>query len=209
MWINKLNLNFKDAFIPLSLSCISFFHQIKVDEPLLRATTEFWIPTRHVFQFNGVELCPTLEEFGAIMGEHDFSAIILLTLDEDLSDLAHQILGVPLAIAVAKRWCKSIKLNVFIVFKNFSKKDVPLARMKRSYHLNAFCLSILARFFLVHETPQVDPGILNVVKHRGSGSQIAIILAETLNGLDVVHREEATFFSRSPLLLHVSSLIFA
>ena len=26
MWINKLNLNFKDALIPLGLSCISFFH---------------------------------------------------------------------------------------------------------------------------------------------------------------------------------------
>jgi len=40
MWINKLNLNFKDAFIPLGLSCISFFYQIKVDEPLLRAAIE-------------------------------------------------------------------------------------------------------------------------------------------------------------------------
>ena len=28
-----------------------------------------------------------------------------------------------------------------------------------------------------------------------------IILAKTLNGLDVVHREEATFFVGSPLLL--------
>ena len=44
MWINKLNLNFKDALIPLGLSYISFFHQIKVDEPLLRAAIEFWIP---------------------------------------------------------------------------------------------------------------------------------------------------------------------
>ena len=42
MWINKLNLNFKDALIPLDLSCISFFHQIKVDEPLLRAATELF-----------------------------------------------------------------------------------------------------------------------------------------------------------------------
>ena len=40
-WINKLNLNFKDDLIPLSLSCTSFFHQIKVDEPFLCATTEF------------------------------------------------------------------------------------------------------------------------------------------------------------------------
>jgi len=106
MWINKLNLNFNYALIHLGLSCISSFHQIKVDEPLLRATTKLWIPTQHVSQFNDMELCPTLKEFGVI---------ILLTLKEDLSDLAHQLLGVPLAMA--KRWCKSNKLNVFMVFK--------------------------------------------------------------------------------------------
>ena len=98
-WINKLNLNFKYAFIPLGLSCISLFHQIKVNEPLLLAATKFWILTRHVFQFNGVELYPILEKFGAIMGEHNFNAIILPTLEEDLFDLAHQLLGVPLTMA--------------------------------------------------------------------------------------------------------------
>ena len=56
MWINKLNLNFKDALIPLCLSCISFLHQIKVDELFLYAAIELWIPTQHPFQFNGVEL---------------------------------------------------------------------------------------------------------------------------------------------------------
>ena len=99
MWINKVNLNFKDALIPLGLSFIPFFHQIKGNEPLLRAATEFWIPTWHVFQFNDVELCPTLEELGAIMGEDYFGAIILPTHEEDLFDLAHQLLGVPLAMA--------------------------------------------------------------------------------------------------------------
>ena len=53
----------------------------------------------------------------------------------------------------------------------------------------------------MHETPHVDPEILYVVKHLGSGSPLAIILAETLNGLDVVHREEATLFVGSPFLL--------
>ena len=32
---------------------------------------------------------------------------------------------------------------------------------------------------------------------------MSIILAKTLNGLDAVHREEATFFAGSPLLLQV------
>ena len=67
--MEKLGLSFKEAIIPLSLSCIFPYHQIKVNEPLLRAATNFWIPTWHVFHFNGVEICPILEEFSAIMGE--------------------------------------------------------------------------------------------------------------------------------------------
>jgi len=64
-----------------------------------------------------MELCPTLEEFGAIMGELDLNAIILPTLEEDLSDLAHQP-WVPLAMA--KRLFMLDKLNVHMVFKYFS-----------------------------------------------------------------------------------------
>ena len=114
-----------------------------MNEPLLHAATEIWIPTQHVFQFNGLKLCLTLEEFDVITGKHDFSAVILPTLKEDLSDLAHQLLGVPLAMA--KRWYKSDKLNVHMVFKYFSQKDVPLVGVKCSHHLNTFCLSILTK----------------------------------------------------------------
>ena len=105
-----------------------------------------------------MELCPTLEEFGAIMGEPDLGSIILPTLEEDLSDLACQLLGVPLSMA--KRWCPLNKLNVHMVFKYFSQQDVPLAGVKSFQYLNAFCLCILMRYFLVHETPCVDPRIL-------------------------------------------------
>ena len=81
-----------------------------------------------------------------------------------------------------------------MVFKYFSQQDVPLAGMKSSQYLNAFCLCILVRYYLVHEIPCVDPRILQAVKNLGRGSSIIIILAETLNGLDIVHRWEATFF---------------
>ena len=87
-WIKKLGLSFKDALIPLGHSCIFPYHQIQVDEPLLHAATKFWIHTRHVFQFNGVELCPTPEEFSAIMGKLEVSTLILPTTDEDFSVMA-------------------------------------------------------------------------------------------------------------------------
>ena len=55
-----------------------------MNEPLLHAAIELWIPTQHVFQFNGVELCLTLEKFNAIMGEPNVNSLILPTTDEDI-----------------------------------------------------------------------------------------------------------------------------
>ena len=67
-----------------------------------------------------MELCPTLEEFGVIIGNHDFGAIILPTLKENPFELAHHVLEVHLSMV--KRWCKSKKLNVPMVFKYFTKR---------------------------------------------------------------------------------------
>ena len=67
------NSSFVPTLVPFSLFCIFPYNQIKVDEPLLHATTNFWIPTQHVFHLNGVEIWPTLKEFSAIMGEPEVS----------------------------------------------------------------------------------------------------------------------------------------
>lgn len=85
------------------------------------------------------------------MGECNFSSIILSTLEEDLSKLAHKALEVH--HSMAKIWCNSRKLNVAVVFKYYTKKFAPLSRAERSHRLNSFCLYILVRFSLVHETP--------------------------------------------------------
>ena len=53
----------------------------------------------------------------------------------------------------------------------------------------------------MRETPRVDPRIFRVVKRLRSGSPLAFVFVETLNGLDAIHREEATFFVGSSLIL--------
>ena len=45
VWIKKLSPNFKDTLTPLGLSCIPFYHQIRVNKLLFQAVIEFWIPT--------------------------------------------------------------------------------------------------------------------------------------------------------------------
>jgi len=42
-----------------------------------------------------------------------------------------------------------------------------------------------------------------VVSNLRRGSPTGMILVETLNDMDVVHRKEAKFFAGSPLLLQV------
>ena len=73
----------------------------------------------------------------------------------------------------------------------------------RSHYLNSFCLCLLARYFLVHETPRVDQQMILVVNNIEKGSPVGIILTETIKGLDAIRRGEATFFVGSPLLLRV------
>ena len=55
----------------------------------------------------------------------------------------------------------------------------------------------------MHETPCVDQRIFWVVINLERGSLVGMIMAKTLNGLDVVHRKEVTFFAGSLLLLQV------
>ena len=54
------------------------------------------------------------------MGEPNLSPIILPTFEEDLFDLAHQFLAVPLAMD--KRWCTLNKLNIHMVFNYLSQR---------------------------------------------------------------------------------------
>ena len=86
-WIRKLGPDFKDPIAPYGHSCIFPYHQIRVDEPLLRATTNYWIPSRHVFRFNGIELCPTIKEFAAIIGKPEIDDLIFPTMGGDLPSL--------------------------------------------------------------------------------------------------------------------------
>ena len=66
-WIRKLGPDFKDSITPYGLSCIFPYHQIRVGEPFLCVATNYWVPSQHVFRFNRIELCPTIEEFTAII----------------------------------------------------------------------------------------------------------------------------------------------
>ena len=86
-WIRKLSPDFKDSITLYGLSCVFLYHQTKVVEPLLRVAANFSVPSQHVFRFNGIELCPTIEKFGAIIGKPEINDLIFHTIGGDLPSL--------------------------------------------------------------------------------------------------------------------------
>ena len=79
-WIRKPGPDFKDSVAPSSLSCIFSYHQIREDEPLRCASANYWVPSRHVFRFNRIELCPTIKEIVVIIGESEIDDLIFPTM---------------------------------------------------------------------------------------------------------------------------------
>ena len=94
-WIKRLGLDFKDSIAPYGLSYDFPYHQIRVDKPLLYAAVNYWVPSQHVFCFNGIELCPTIEEFGTIMDKPKIDDLIFSTIGKDLPSLLQVMLGEP------------------------------------------------------------------------------------------------------------------
>ena len=170
-----------------------------MDEPLLCATTNYWVPSCHVFRLNEIELCPIIEEFGAIMGESKIDDLIFPTMSGDLPSLLWIVLGV--LETTANRWCVFDKLNLRLVFDYFSSLGLPKGERPWSYYLHAFSLCALARYFLVQHSYCVDLRMCMVAYELKRGNLVGLILAETFDGLDSFRRREASFFAGSPLLL--------
>lgn len=114
-----------------------------MEEPLLRAVANFWIPIRHVFHFNIMEISPTLEEFSAIIGEPKVSTLIFPTIGEHLFSFVQALLGV--SLDTAWHWCMFDKLNIRSIFAYFSWLTVPVTSRPCYNYLNAFYLCILVR----------------------------------------------------------------
>ena len=86
-WIRKLGLDFKVSVASYGFSYIFPYHQIRVDDPFLHAVANYWVPFRHIFYFNEIELCTTIEEFVTIMGEPEIDDLIFPTMGGDLPSL--------------------------------------------------------------------------------------------------------------------------
>ena len=158
-WIRRLGPNFKDSIAPCGLSCVFPYHQIRMDEPLLHAVAIYQVPSQHVFHFNGIELCPTIKEFVAIIGESEIDNLIFPTMGMDLPSLLQVMLSIP--SVTANRWCVFDKLNLRLV-SNRSTYAGCCPRMWVESHFGLsfpkidFCLFKMLFFPFLHSSSQFN-----------------------------------------------------
>jgi len=167
----------------------------------LRGMVDFWDPEDHVFRIGLDELCPTIEEFSALMRQD--MALPLASLRDGRSPRA--ILAELLEIEESD--CRAMivegKLHLGRLVNFFTwLGDDP------TYFHGRTAACIICAFsqmvLVTGDAVSVDPLIIRVVLEARRGRLVTpILLAETLNGLDAMAQGQIEFFRGSPYLLYM------
>ena len=113
-WVHNLDFNTKTNFTAYKLEGIKALRNVKIKWDFLHAAVKFWDPEDHVFQFNTVELCPTIEEFSAIFGYDPSKKSIAVSYDPRHKESFSGALGLPTSIIDSMIEGRMVNLHAII-----------------------------------------------------------------------------------------------
>ena len=97
-WVHSFDFSTKTNFIAYKLEGIKTLRNVKIKWEFLRATVKFWNPKDHMFRFKTAELCPTVEEFSAILGYDLSKKAVAVSCDPRHRESSSVVLGLPISI---------------------------------------------------------------------------------------------------------------
>ena len=97
-WVRSFDFNTKTNFTAFKLEGIKALRNVKIRWDFLRAAMKFWDLEDHVFRFNTVELCLTIEEFSALLGYDPSKKSIAVSCDPRHKESLSDALGIPTSI---------------------------------------------------------------------------------------------------------------
>ena len=200
--INRLVRNFdfstKTNFIAFKLEGIKALRNVKIKWDFLRAAVKFWDPEDHVFQFNTVELCLTIDESSAILGYDPGKKSIAVSCDPRHKESLFDALGLPTSITDSMIEGHMVNLRA-IISRLIDKRTYGVTdNMQKNFGL---ALCFVGELLLCSGRHNfVDAQAISVVSQiKDGGNPVSLILAETLLGLDAVfHGGETQNFLGSP-----------
>lgn len=200
-WIANLDGSKKLNFRGFGINALFTLSRTPLRFLFLHATARFWNPVTHVFSFGGQEMCPTFEDFQALM-ESGRDEEILPQLRFGHIQALGRMCG--LTLHDARSWIHDGELDIPSLVCQFSDAGDRGDYHWQGYRRHALCLCMLSHFLLVPSCGGFSTHLIEVVEGLKEGkSCIAMTLAETLMGLDAFHRRETAKFAGSPLLLQI------
>ena len=195
---NVSKLNFR-AF---NLDSMFSLKGVRMDWDLFHASLKFWDPEDHVFRFNMDEICPTIEDFSAILGIDSNLPTVIPTLQNSYTSSIVKLFNLPIPIILRMLFGEGI--NLLSLFEEFAYQT-PTSVQESHRKNSALALTYVGEFLLVNQRSGfADVRISTLIPQLlGGKSLVPIVIAESMNGLDAVYRDETDIFRGSPLLLQV------
>ena len=86
-WVCSFDFSTKTNFTAYKLEGIKALRNVKIKWDFLQIVVKFWDLEDHVFWFKSIELCPTIEEFFAILGYDPSKKSVAVSCDPRHRDL--------------------------------------------------------------------------------------------------------------------------
>ena len=97
-WVCSFDFITKTNFTAYKLEGIKNLRNIKIKWDFLHAVVKFWNTEDHVFRFKTAELCPTIEEFSAILGYDLGKKFVAVSCDPKHREILFDALGLSISI---------------------------------------------------------------------------------------------------------------
>ncbi|KAF5933359.1 hypothetical protein HYC85_029530 [Camellia sinensis] len=200
-WVASLDGSEKLNFRDFGINALFTLGRTPLHLPFLHAATRFWNPMTHVFSFAGQEICPTFEDFRALMeSERDEELLPQLNFGHDQS--LGRMCG--LSMRDARSLICDGMLVISSLIDRFSDAGDRNNHRWQGFRQHALSLCMLSHFLFVSGFGGSSVRLTEVAQGLKEGkSCIAMTLAETLMGLDAFYRHETTRLAGSPLQLQV------
>ncbi|PKI69355.1 hypothetical protein CRG98_010237 [Punica granatum] len=177
------------TFIQGIIGDMVMFAEIPVDWIFLRTAAEFWDPEHAVFNFQGTELAPTIEEYTALIQRPTptthgiFVPNPFTTVQGQLSTLLH-IPAQDIHEELHERWDQGIRI-AWLSDWTLLRAMAPTTASYQRDVCHGFILLVFGTLLFPYSPNLIDGAIAQVVLQAvGGHSYVEALLAETVRSLD-------------------------
>ncbi|XP_031404616.1 uncharacterized protein LOC116213718 [Punica granatum] len=194
-------------YIAAFVGDVHFLATRRVDWNFLEAAIAFWNPSRAVFDIQGTELTPTIEEYRTLIGRtaivHD---IVEPNFHTTRPTLVSRLLGVPttrLNAELAYSGSTEIAIEKLLLFIESRAHRVQGDFLRKDL-CHAVLLLIFGTLLFPRSHSLIDAALAGVVLQvvGGHGYEVALVV-ETVRSLDRVLRTRDRRIRGSPILLQI------